>query len=501
MSDGAATEQPVPLSREGESILFPELPFDMHPRAERAIADEKVQHFVNAATTKKDGQRQAVTRAVFGEKHDRLRTLAGEIKQHTLDHLDTYLEQFTDRATEAGAHVHFATDATEANDLVVGIARREGCRTCVKSKSMVTEETHLVPELERAGVRTLETDLGEYILQLDHDAPSHIVTPMIHKDRAAVASAFQRELGVAYTEDPETLTATAREHLRRQYREADLGISGANFLVAESGSVVTCTNEGNARFCTTAPRVHVAVVGIEKLVPTHDHLTVLLKLLARHSTAQPLTVYTHMLTGPRRPEESDGPEQMHIVFVDNGRSRILADTEYREALRCIRCGACLNACPVFRKVSGHGYGAVYSGPIGAVITPLLHGLRNYRDLPNACSLNEACAEACPVKIDLPGLLIKLRRDMVGGKIERLRDRLAVRFFAAGMKKLWRYRLGGWVQRTVLRWFGRKDGFVHRGLGPLRPWTAERDLPAPAAKSFRAWWKESRAGEARQRSGT
>ncbi|MCA9283749.1 MAG: lactate utilization protein, partial [Phycisphaerales bacterium] len=422
------------------SLLDPPLPYRMHDRLERAARDLQLQQFVaNATRSKLDGRIEAC-RAAFGDRYDELRLLAGRIKQHTLDHLDHYLDRFVERAAAAGTTVHFATDAAEANAIVLAIAQRRGARLCVKSKSMVTEETRLVPALEAAGVETVETDLGEFIVQLDHDAPSHIVTPMIHKDRTAVARAFVRELGAEYTEDPSRLTMIAREHMRGLYRRADLGISGANFLVADSGALVICTNEGNADLCVGTPPVHIAVVGIEKLVPSLTELPVFLKLLARSATAQPLTIYTTLVAGPRRPEERDGPEEMHVVLVDNGRIELLRP-ETRELLRCIRCGACLNACPVYRKAGGgHAYGAVYSGPIGAVITPLLKGLENYPDLPQASSLCGACARACPVAIDIPHHLVRLRGELVRRRIEGPLARLVYATWNAALHRPWSYAL-------------------------------------------------------------
>lgn len=483
----ASTEHHVALSVDGQPILFPTLPYDMHDRAESFTRNEQVLGWVNKATLTREAQRRDSTRLAFGDNHNAVRQLAGRIKQHTLDHLDHYLERFIDNAMAAGAVVHYARDAKEANAIAVEIAKREKLTACVKSKSMVTEETHLLPELEAIGVETLETDLGEFILQIDDDAPSHIVTPMIHKNRVSVAKAFERELGAKYTEDPKELTTIAREYLRDKFRKADLGISGGNFLIADSGTLVICTNEGNGRFCTTAPRVHVAFVGIEKLVPTFDHLAVFLKLLARHATGQPLTVYTHLITGPKRADEHDGPEQVHFILVDNGRTNVLRDPEYRSALRCIRCGACLNACPVYRKVTGHGYGAVYSGPIGAVITPLFKGLENYKDLPHASSLCGACYEACPVKINLPELLIKLRRDMISGRVTKWRDRMAYKLFAMGLKSPLLYKFGGFIQRKLAPLAADRDGYIHKGPGPVKSWTESRDLPAPAKENFRQWW--------------
>ncbi len=493
--------RPATLTVHGQSPLFPQLPFDMHARADAAVKDEQLQAFVQRATLLKDQARTKACIDTFGDRHPALRELAGQIKQHTLDHLDHYIERFIDTATAAGAQVHLAADAEQANAICLRLARENGVKVCVKSKSMVTEETHLLPQLQAIGVETIETDLGEFILQLDHDAPSHIVTPMIHKDRTAVARAFQRELGAEYTEDAQQLTKIARAYLRDKFRQADMGISGGNFLVAETGSVVICTNEGNGRLTTSVPRIHVAMVGIEKLVPTYDHLAVLLKLLARHSTAQPLTCYTHIMTGPRRGPrhdnpEHDGPEQMHIILLDNGRTEILK-AETREMLRCIRCGACLNACPVYRQVGGHSYGAVYPGPIGALITPLFRGLANYKDLPHASSLCGACFEACPVKIDIPRYLIQLRRDMVGGCITGWRERLTFRLWAMTLRHGALYRLTGWMQMRMFRLLGRgqsgQDPYSRRGWithmgGPLKGWTSQRDMPTPPAHSFRHWWR-------------
>jgi len=486
-ASGAAGEQPVALSLKGEQLLFPQLPYDMTPRSDAFVHDPEVLASVEAATLGKDIKRMQAFADTFGERYDDVRALGGRIKQHTLDHLDTYLEQWIDNAERAGVNVHFAADAEEANRIALEIVEREQLTTCVKSKSMVTEELHLLPKLEAAGVRTLETDLGEFILQIDDDAPSHIVTPMIHKNRKAVAEAFVREIGAEYTEDAERLTMIAREYLRDKYRRADLGISGGNFLVADSGSLVICTNEGNATFCTTAPRVHVAFVGIEKVVPSFNDLSVMLKLLARSSTGQPLTIYTDIINGPKRDTDHDGPEQMHVILVDNGRTSILADDKMNHTLRCIRCGACLNACPVYRKVTGHSYGAVYSGPIGALITPMFRGLENYKDLPHASSLCGACYEACPVKIDIPRLLVELRDRINAKQISGRLERLVFRGYAWSMKKPWRYKLGQKFQGPMLRWLGGKAGYVRKAPGPMAGWTDERDLPAPAKQSFRDWW--------------
>lgn len=475
-------------------------PYDIRPGAAKAIGDISLRQLVGRSTVGLDRRRREAFAKAFGERYDDLRALAGSIKQHTLDHLDWYLERFIDRATAAGVQVHYAADGAEANAICVAIARQNGCRLCIKSKSMVTEETGLAPELQANGVETVETDLGEFIIQLDHDTPSHIVAPMMHKDRAAVGRAFSRELGVPYTDDPARLTEIARAHLRGKYREAGgsgLGVSGANFLAADTGSIVICTNEGNGRFCTSVPRVHVAFAGIEKLIPSLEHLGVFLKLLARSATGQPLTCYTHIITGPRRADERDGPEQVHLILLDNGRTEILRG-ETRELLRCIRCGACLNACPVYRTIGGHSYGSVYSGPIGATITPLLKGLSNYPDLPHATSLCGACYQACPVKIDLPRQLIGLRRRMVQGGVTGWKERLVYRAWGWSLRRGWRYGLASRLQRAALGWLGRAStrtgsdpfstpGWVSRAPEPLKAWTNERDFPLPAPRSFRDWW--------------
>ncbi len=500
---GLSASEPVALTSsvgklQGHDILFPPLPYDIHARAQAATHDTQLQQFVHNATYLKDQGRKRIFAASFGERYDAMRELGGRIKQHALDHLDYYLEEWIDRATEAGVQVHFARDGAEANAIASEIAQRQNAKLCVKSKSMVTEETGLLDALAKVGCETIETDLGEFILQLDHDAPSHIVTPMIHKDRTAVGRAFARELGVPYTDDATTLTQIARNHLRQKYRQADLGISGGNFLVAETGSVVICTNEGNGRLCTSVPRTHIAFVGIEKIIPKLEHLSVMLKLLARSSTAQPLTVYTHVMTGPRKATEPDGPTEMHVVLVDNGRSEVLR-AETREMLRCIRCGACLNACPVYRKIGGHAYGAVYSGPIGAILTPMLRGLENYPDLPHASSLCGACYEACPVKIDIPKFLIKLKKFQHQRKLSSFTERAIMKLWAVSLHWKWSYELGGWAQRRMLRLQAKAGrdrakpysdrGYVKQAGGPLAGWTQERDMPTPPSQGFRQWWRQ------------
>ncbi len=482
-------EQSAPLTHEQTHLLFPELPYRMRPRITDALEDEQLQGFLRSATLHKNRDREQRLAATFGDRTDAIRRHAASIKQHTLDHLDHYLKQFIDAAEATGARVHFARTADDANRIAATIARDERCTRCVKSKSMVTEEIRLLPALEQAGIETIETDLAEFILQLDRDAPSHIVTAMMHKDRKAVGRAFQRELGIDYEEDPRKLTLIARSHLRSKFRDADLGITGANFLVASTGSLVLCTNEGNGRMCTTMPRVQITIAGIEKLVPTLDHLAVMLKVLTRSSTGQPLTCYTNIVTGRRRNGEIDGPQSLHIILLDNGRSNLLAG-EQRELLRCIRCGACLNTCPVYRSIGGHAYGSVYSGPIGAALTPELRGLLNYPDLPDASSLCGACLEACPVMIDIPRHLIRLRRGLVEQRRPGRGERWLYRLWALSQRRVWTYRLAQRLQRLLMR--RHKQGFVRSLPGPLGKWTKHRDMPAPAPRAFRDWWAQHQA---------
>src|SRR5918993_1560025 len=330
---------------------------------------------------------------------DALRELAGQIKQHAIEHLDYYLEQLAANVRKNGGHVHFARDGREATRIILDIAARTKTSRCIKSKSMVSEEINLAHALELAGLDVVETDLGEFIIQISHDKPSHLVAPIVHKDKASIAKLFSEYFGTPYCDEPDALCGQARTFLRDKFRQADFGITGGNFLVAETGHLCCVENEGNQRQSVTTPRVLLSLVGIEKIVPRMVDLAVMLKLLARSATGQPITIYNNIFGGPRMPGEKDGPEEFHLVLIDNGRSEILASEEYRETLRCIRCGACLNACPIYRKIGGHAYGSVYPGPIGALITPLFQGLGNFKDLPQASSLCGACYEACPVKIN------------------------------------------------------------------------------------------------------
>ena len=417
---------------------------------------------------------------------DRLRAWAGQVRQHVLEHLDTYLPQVEAKLQANGAQVHWAATGEEACAAVARIMQARGATRMVKSKTMVSEEIGLAAYLEARGIEALETDLGEFIVQIDHDHPSHIVRPIIHKNRAEIARSFEREGLGAYNDDPETITRRARQFLRHKYLAADVGLTGANFVSAESGRLVVVTNVGNSRFSLAAPRCHIALVGIEKLVPRDRDLALLLQLLARSATAQAITVYTEFIAGPRLAGRPDGPEEMHVIFVDNGRTEVLAG-DCRAILRCIRCGACLNVCPVYRQASGHAYRSVYPGPLGAVLSPLLAGERfaALADLPKASSLCGACHEVCPVDIPIPDLLLRLRDR---GKREH------APLAAAGTPPM-----GGWaalatrprVWRLALA-LGRILDYLPLRLIPvpaLRAWVARRTLPPWQGGEFRKWMRQ------------
>ncbi len=421
---------------------------------------------------------------------EEMRDQAREIRLHTLATLDVHLGALADAVERAGGSVFFAADAAEANDHIRRLAADGGVRTIVKSKSMVTEEIELNHALEADGRQVVETDLGEFIVQLAGDKPSHIIAPVLHKTRFEIGELFAATIGAPYTHDPLELNAIARRHLRAIFLAAEMGISGVNFAAADTGTVVTVTNEGNARLCTTAPRIHVAVMGMERVVPTLAGMQVMLEVLARSATGQRLSAYTNFVTGPRRPGDPDGPEEFHLVILDNGRSAVLASGS-AEILACIRCGACLNVCPVYRHTGGHAYGAVYSGPVGAVLTPVLLGHDGWSDLPYASSLCGACKEVCPIRIDIPSMLLGLRHELTAAgesDFGWLRPGLSAYARIATTPFLWRAFLaaGGVFGRTVGR-----SGYLTKLPFHAGNWTSTRDLPAPAAQSFHAWWKEHR----------
>jgi len=462
-----------------------ELSTPFRKRAANALGDRFLQQALTIATTKFiDLRREAFEAFPEGEA---LRDRAREIKEATLQRLDHYLEQLIDNVERLGGRVHYADTAEDARRIILEIARRTGARLAVKSKSMATEEIDLNEALLHAGVTPVETDLGEYIIQLAHERPSHIIAPAIHKTKGQVAELFARELKRPVAADPEVLTRIARGELRQKFLEADLGITGANFAVASTGTVVLVTNEGNGRMVTSLPRVHVAVMGVEKVVPSMSDLVVFLAILAKSATGQKLSSYTTLVRGPRGTAELEGPEEFHLVLLDNGRVKQLAGT-LREALSCLRCGACLNVCPVYRQIGGHAYGYTYPGPIGILLTAMLHGNGAVKDLAHASSLCGACAEACPVKIDIPRMLIELRKDNVEHAVAPGSERLAFRIVAWLLTRPGLFRLAAPVARVLQRPFARA-GSIRRLPLFFGEWTRSRDLPAVARRTFSERWAE------------
>jgi len=415
-----------------------------------------------------------------------------EIKREAINHLDRYLLQFEEKVAARGGHVFWAANSEEACAYVKNLATRLNVKTVVKSKSMVTEEIHLGTALEKAGIKVWETDFGEFIVQLREEGPYHIVTPAMHLLRGQIATLFQEKLGQKIeSDDPAYLMAVARRVLREAFFSAEMGISGANFLVADAGVIAISTNEGNGRLCTSIPRIHVVVTGIEKVIPRLEDLAVLWPVLATSGTGQGITTYGTLIGGARQSGEADGPEEFHVVLVDNGRSQLLADPEQREVLHCIRCGACLNICPVFRHVGGHTYGTTYPGPIGSVLTPHLNGIKEFKHLSYASSLCGACTSVCPVKIDLHHHLLQNRRNATEAGATKASERLMFRAWRHAMLHPRIYALGGWSMRKALR-IAYGLGLQGSILDPMRVWNRYRSpVPLPA-ESFRARWRRDRA---------
>lgn len=404
------------------------------------------------------------------------------IKQEAIENLDTLLLEFEKKILARGGHVFWAENSEEACDYIAQLATERGVKRVVKSKSMVTEEIHLTPALEKLGCEVVETDLGEYIVQLRNEPPYHIVTPAMHLTRAQIAELFREKLEGVTSDEPVELVAAARRKLRAAFFAAEMGISGANFLVADAGLVAISTNEGNGRLCTTLPKIHVVVTGIEKLVPRLRDLGILWPVLATAGTGQPVTTYSTLIGGPRAPDEIDGPEEFHVVLVDNGRSELLADAEQREVLRCVRCGACLNACPVYRQIGGHTYSTTYQGPIGSVLTPHFRG-HEFDHLSFASSLCGGCTAVCPVKIDLHHHLLQNRRNSVQADQRPWSERTSFRF--------WRWMMMSSGRFSAFSKLGRAGIRIAQAIGidPLKPWTAYRAAPELPAKSFRDMWRD------------
>ncbi|MET9045606.1 LutB/LldF family L-lactate oxidation iron-sulfur protein [Streptomyces sp. NPDC004362] len=440
-----------------------------------------------------------------------LREAGRQIKDHTLRHLDRYLMQLEEAVTAAGGTVHWAADADEANRIVTGLVKATGESEVVKVKSMATQEIGLNEALEAEGIRAYETDLAELIVQLGKDRPSHILVPAIHRNRGEIRDIFRSEMGEwgrpapdGLTDTPAELAEAARLHLREKFLRAKVGISGANFMVAETGTLVVVESEGNGRMCLTLPETLISVVGIEKIVPTWRDLEVFLQTLPRSSTAERMNPYTSMWTGTTDAETADGPRAFHLVLLDNGRTDTLSDQVGRQALRCIRCSACLNVCPVYERAGGHAYGSVYPGPIGAILSPQLRGTESEIDasLPYASSLCGACYEVCPVAIDIPEVLVHLRERVVeGGTVTRAGNKVVLKPAKGHAAERAAMRAARWAfghpgaLRSGQRLASRSRRFLPRTLpGPGRAWSASRELPAMPAEPFRDWWQRTHGGQ-------
>ena len=457
-------------------------------RVETALKDDGLKEALGRATDRLGSRRSTALSSL--ENSELVRDMARKAKLGLLADLAGNLETFERNLKKNGIHVHWARDGKEANRKVVEIARKTGCKRAVKSKSMVTEETHLNHDLLEAGVDVLETDLGEYIVQLAGTTPSHIILPIIHMTKEKIGRVMHEKLTVPYTSYPEALAKIARAKLREAFLSADMGITGANFGVIDSGAICLVSSEGNARLVTSLPRVHVVCMGIEKLVPSLSDLDLMLKILGRSATGQKITTYSSLVTGPRRPGETEGPEEMHVILIDNGRSDILGG-DLAEILGCIRCGACLNACPVYKNIGGHAYGDTYPGPVGSIVTPGLRGVTKWKALPDASSLCGACKEVCPVRLDIPRMLLQLRKAAVeqGGAPWVLRMGLWGFGLVASRPFIFKLaaRLGGIAGRLVA-----KDGWIKTLPGIAGGWTRSRDMKAPAAKNFQQLWRERQA---------
>jgi L-lactate dehydrogenase complex protein LldF len=456
-------------------------------RAATALKDRFLQEALRIATTKFIDLRKE-SFAGFPDG-DALRDRARSIKEATLQKLHVYLGQLADNVERLGGHVHWAASGAEARDIILALCRERGVRMAVKSKSMATEEIDLNEALERAGVTPVETDLGEYIIQLAREKPSHIIAPAIHKTKGQVADLISAVAGQRLPADPEALTAAARVQLRQKFLQADMGITGANFAVADTGTVVLVTNEGNGRMVTSLPRIHVALMGIEKVIPSMTDLAVFLAILARSATGQKLSSYTTLVRGPRQPGELEGPEEFHLILMDSGRSRQIAGP-LREALYCLRCGACLNVCPVYRQIGGHAYGHTYPGPIGILLTAMLRGEESVKELAHASSLCGACKEVCPVRIDIPRMLVELRHHLDQDRIAARGERALFGAVRRVLTSPTMFRLSAVVGRALLRPFAR-NGRLTALPFLLSRWTDTRDLPPVASKTFHERWKDLR----------
>lgn len=462
---------------------------NFYQRVDEALHDDQLRRAVDITTRRfVEGRLQAMGSLPQAEaKRDHAR----QIRAHTIANLDTYLAQFAEAIENKGGHIYWAATATEATQYVAELAQQRGVRLAVKSKSMVSEEVELNHALEEIEIEVVETDLGEFIIQLAGEKPSHLIAPATHKSRREVAVLFREKLNAAEADlvDVPNMTALARRTLRHKFLQADMGITGANFGVAETGTICLVTNEGNGRLTSSLPPLHVVMMGIERLVPTVQDLGLMVQLLTRSATGQKASVYTSLINAPRS-NEPDGPTELHVVLVDNGRSEILG-SELAEILYCIRCGACLNVCPVYRQIGGHAYGSVYSGPIGSVVTPGLYGIEPWSELPHASSLCAACREACPMRIDLPRLLLLLRDRSVRANTAPAWLKWGLKAYRLAVTRPGLFRLGGRLSSWATNQMARR-GWISNLPGPLAAWTDHRDFPAFAKKSFSQRWREERS---------
>lgn len=460
---------------------------EFHDSARRYTADLEHRHLIQKALSGYYVKRDEFKNRF--QSWSEARNAAAEIKWDAINHLDRYLEEFASKLEARGVKVFWAANGQEARDYIVRVARENNVRSIIKSKTMTGEEIHLNETLEKEGFETVESDLGEYIVQLRREPPYHLVFPAMHLKREQISDLFHDKLGSAPTDKPEELTMIARRVMRKRFCEADMGITGANFAIAETGMISITENEGNARLTASLPEVHVALVGIEKILPKLTDLALFLPMLATAGAGQPLTCYNTLYGAPRLPGEPDGPREFHVVLLDNRRTQLLADAEQRDALHCIRCGACLNVCPIFKNVGGHSYGTTYQGPIGSVITPHLRGLHDWKHLPYASSLCGACTETCPVKINLHHHLLHNRRNATQTGPSFV-EKLMYRGFAFTMLRPQAYQFVTELARLLQPLRKVIDGTV---LDPLRPWTKTRSFPSVAEKSFRDLWRERSNG--------
>jgi len=469
------------------SIKFSEAPYK--DRVQKGINNDFMRQAVSSAQGRFRTGR--LTQAEELGNWEDWRQLGYEIRNHTIENLDYYLQQLSEQVSRRGGNVYFAETAEDANRYIQNVVKKKNAKKVVKAKSMVTEEIGLNKALQSVGAEVVESDLGEWILQLDEEPPSHIVTPALHKNKEQIRETFSKKRGYNKSNDPEELAAFARQELRKDFLAADVGITGCNFAIAESGAITLVTNEGNAEMVITQPDTVVTVMGMERIVPTWEDMEVLVSLLTRSAVGQKLTSYITSYTGARLEDEIDGPDDYHLVIVDNGRSKILG-TKFQAALHCIRCASCINACPVYRHIGGHAYNSIYPGPIGAVITPLLDGYDNHKELPYASSLCGACTEACPVKIPLHEMLIWHRQIIVEKeKKSPVTERVAMKGFAKWASTPAAYKLSKLARPALSPWT--KDDMIENGPGPLKGWTNSRDFPAPSKQSFRAWFQDREKG--------